>query len=107
MDADFGAKLDSAQLGLDGCLIEQHVEGPDLARLLEKAVRNFDPNAPTIDEADMEREWEESLRHRLTAAEAAFRLHHRRRAGEQTTAIEPPTPLALALAIRKKLSQPP
>ena len=61
MDADFGAKLDSAQLGLDGQLIEQEVEEVDLAKLLAKllakAVRNFDPSAPTIDERDMEREW--------------------------------------------------
>ena len=102
MDADFNAKLDSAQLGLDGCFIEQQVEEPVLAKLLEKAVRNFDPHAPTIDEADMEREWEDSLKHRLTAAESAFRLHHRRRAGEQFTIVEPPSPLAQALAARKK-----
>ena len=57
MDADFGAKLHSAQLGLDGQLIEQEVEEVDLAKLLAKAVRNFDPYAPTIDERDMEREW--------------------------------------------------
>ena len=55
MDADFGARLDSAQLGLDGQLIGQvveEVEEVDLAKLLEKAVRNFDPRAPTIDERD-------------------------------------------------------
>jgi SNF2-related domain len=102
MDADFGAKLDSAQLGLDGQLIEQVVEEVDLAKLLEKAVRNFDPTAPTIDERDMEREWEECLRHRLTAAEAAFRLHHRHKAGVQFSVVEPPSPLTLALAARKR-----
>ena len=105
MDADFGAKLDSAQLGLDGQLIEQVVEEVDLAKLLEKAVRNFDPTAPTIDERDMEREWEDSLKHRLTAAEAAFRLHHRHKAGAQFSMVEPPSPLTLALAARKKARQ--
>ena len=28
----------------------------------------------------MERGWEDSLKHHLTAAEAAFRLHHRHKA---------------------------
>ena len=102
MDADFGAKLDSAQLGLDGQLIEQVVEEVDLAKLLEKAVRNFDPTAPTIDERDMEREWEDSLKHRLAASEAAFRLHHRHKAGAQFSVVEPPSPLTLALAARKR-----
>ena len=77
----------------------------DLAKLLEKAVRNFDPAAPTIDERDMEREWEECLRHRLAAAEAAFRLHHRHKAGAQFSVVEPPSPLTLALAARKRAKQ--
>ena len=94
--------LDSAQLGPDGGLIEQQIEGPDLAKALEKAVRTFDPHAPTIDERDMACEWEASLKHRLTAAEAAFCLHHRGRTGEQITAVEPPSPLALAPAARGK-----
>ncbi len=105
MDADFGAKLDSAQLGLDGQLIEQVVEEVDLAKLLEKAVRNFDQTAPTIDEREMEREWEDSLKVRLTAAEAAFRLHHRHKAGAQLTLVEPPSPLTLALVARKRVRQ--
>ena len=46
-----------AQFGLAGQLIEQVVEEVDLAKLLEKTVRNFDPTAPTIDKRDMEREW--------------------------------------------------
>ena len=90
MDADFGAKLDSAQLGLDGQLTEQDVEELDLAKLLAKAVRNFDPTAATIDERDMEREWEESLKHRLTAADAPLTL------------LEPPGELARAWAARKR-----
>ena len=105
MDADFGAKLDSAQLGLDGQLIEQEVKEVDLAKLLAKAVRNFDPSAPTIDERDMEREWEESLKHRLTAAEGACRLHRRQRdraADAPLTLLEPPGELARAWAARKR-----
>jgi hypothetical protein len=77
MDSDFAAKLDSAQLGLDGCLVEQRVEDVDVAALLQKALRRFDPNMRTIDEAELEREWNATLRHRLTAAEMAFRLYRR------------------------------
>jgi len=95
MDAGFADKLDSAQLGIDGALDEQQVE-----EVLEKAVRNFNPDAATVDEADMEREWEECLRHRLAAAEAAYRLHHRRRhaAAGQFSVVEPPSPLARSQA---------
>jgi len=106
MDADFGAKLASAQLGLDGQLIEQEVEEVDLAKLLAKAVRNFDPLAPTIDERDMEREWEGSLRDRLTAAEAAFRLRRRQRDraadAPPLALLEPPGALARARPARKR-----
>jgi len=78
----------------------------DLAQLLEKAVRSFDPHAPTIDEAEMERAWEDSLCHQLAAAEAAFRLHHRAQ-GAQLSVVEPPSPLALALAARRKAPKKP
>ena len=81
----------------------------DLAKLLAKAVRNFDTTAPTIDERDMGREWEDSLRHRLTAAEAAFRLRRRQRdrAPDAPDApplalLEPPGELARASAARKR-----
>ena len=50
----------------------------------------------------MEREWEDSLKHRLSAAEAAFRRHHRHKAGAQFSVVEPPSPLTLALAARKR-----
>ena len=107
MDAGFADKLDSAQLGLDGALVEQQVEEVSAAEVLEKAVRNFNPAAATVDEADMEREWEESLRHRLAAAETAYRLHQRRRraATAQLTVVKPPSPLALALAARRKAAR--
>ena len=68
-------------------------------------MRNFDPSAPTIDERDMEREWEESLKHRLTAAEGAYRLHRRQRdraADAPLTLLEPPGELARAWAARKR-----
>ena len=78
----------------------------DLAKLLAKAVRNFDPSAPTIDERDMEREWEEGLRHTLSAAEAAFRLRRRQRDRTADTLplalLEPPGELARAWAARKR-----
>lgn len=48
----------------------------------------------------MEREWEDSLKHRLTAAEAAFRLHRRQRGRAADTApltlLEPRGALARA-----------
>jgi hypothetical protein len=78
----------------------------ELAKLLAKAVRNFDPSAPTIDERDMEREWEECLRHRLTAAEAAFRLRRRQRDracdAPPLALLEPPGALSRAWAARKR-----
>jgi hypothetical protein len=103
MAQDFGDKLDSAQLGLDGCLIEQQVEPMNVTQLLEKAVRNFDPHAATIDEADMEREWSESLRDRLQAAEASFRAHHLRARPPVPKTADEPSPLARALAMQRKL----
>jgi hypothetical protein len=53
----------------------------------------------------MEREWEESLRHTLSAAEAAFRLCRRQRdrtADAPLTLLEPPGELARAWAARKR-----
>jgi hypothetical protein len=102
MAADFSDKLDSAQLGLDGCLIEQQVEPINLTQLLEKAVKNFNPNASTIDEADMEREWKDSLRHTLGLAEARFRqLNH----STIHSAAADRAPSELSLALREYLRQ--
>ena len=54
----------------------------------------------------MEREWEDSLKHRLTAAEAAFRLRRRQRDrsadAPPLTLLEPPGELARAWAARKR-----
>jgi hypothetical protein len=100
MATDFSDKLDSAQLGLDGCLVEQQVEPLDLAQLLDKAVKNFDPLALTIDEADMEREWQSSLRQALARAEARFRqLNH----PETLTMTTKQRPSDLTLALRDYL----
>src|SRR5205085_10439888 len=98
---DFGDKLDSAQLGLDGCLIEQHVQEVDLAQLLAKAVRNFDPAATTISERDIEREWHPTLRDRLADSEARFRARRgSTRMAQNST--QQPSPLAQALAAKKE-----
>ena len=54
----------------------------------------------------MEREWEESLRHRLAAAEAAFHLRRRQRDraadAPPLALLEPPGELARAWAARKR-----
>jgi len=104
MNADFADKLDSAQLGLDGCLIEQQVEAVDMQQLLEKAMRSFDPRAETMDEADMEREWESTLRWELHRAEQSYRgLRRARQAAQAAPEDDGPSPLARLLAMRKKM----
>lgn len=111
----FDEKLDSAQLALDGRLLEERVEEVDTAALLAAAVREFDPAAETIDERQIERQWETVLRDRLRLSEARFREHWPRLAGGagawvtsaelhaavQALALPSPTPLAIALARRK------
>ncbi len=95
-------KGDSAQLALDGRLTENCVEEVDLAKLLESAVRNFDPDAPTVDEQDIEAQWNAHLRERLRAAEGRFR-----EAGTHGGATAPasgPAPKLLTPPSRSRLS---
>lgn len=72
----FQEKGDSAQLALDGKLFADKVEEIDLSALLAGAVRSFNPNAPTIDEADISSQWDEFLRLRVERAELRFREWH-------------------------------
>jgi len=72
MDALFAEKGDSAQLALDGRLVEEAIEEVDLPALLASAVRDFKPHASTVDEQDIEASWP-ALRDRLARAEARFR----------------------------------
>lgn len=97
----FGDKLDSAQLALDGQLVEATVETVDVAEVLARATKNFDPTAPTHDEHEMEAQWRDSLCSRLRAAEERFRMKHGRSAATLEMHDEP-SPLALALAALKK-----
>lgn len=97
----FSDKLDSAQLALDGQLVEATVETVDVAEVLARAVRNFDPLAETVDEHEMEAQWRDSLCTRLTAAEHAFRARH----GKTRATLEvldEPSPLSLALATLRR-----
>jgi len=59
-------KGDAAQLALASRLVEEAVEEIDLECLLKSAVRDFDSDAVTIDEQDIEAKWHSHLRHRLT-----------------------------------------
>lgn len=68
----FAEKGDSANLALDGRLIEEQVAQIDLSALLSAAVRDFNPGASTVDEQDIEAAWP-ALRERLARAEARFR----------------------------------
>lgn len=113
----FDEKLDSAQLALDGRLLEERVEEVDTAALLAAAVRHFDPYAETIDERQIEAQWGH-LKHRLGLSEARFREHWPRVAGgarawvtsgEVNAAMKAlnlpsPTPLAIALQRRGKIT---
>jgi len=65
-------------------------------------VKNFNPNASTIDEADMEREWKDSLRHTLGRAEIRFRQLNKSMFQPATTEE---TPSELSLALREYLRQ--
>ena len=68
----FAEKGDSANLALDGRLIEEQVAEIDLSALLNAAVRDFNPGASTVDEQDIEAQWP-ALRDRLARAESRFR----------------------------------
>lgn len=68
----FSEKGDSANLALDGRLIEEQVAEIDLSALLNAAVRDFNPGASTVDEQDIEAAWP-ALRNRLSRAEVRFR----------------------------------
>jgi hypothetical protein len=51
-------------------------EGIDLAGLLSAAMKNFNPRAATLDETDMENQWNKRLKHRLASSEKRFREFH-------------------------------
>jgi len=69
-------KSDSASLALFAELSAANTGEINLGKLLGEAIANFDPHAETIDELDIEREWETSLKSKLRAAEAQFRKLH-------------------------------
>ena len=98
----FAEKSTSAQLAIDHRLFDEPVEEINLAQLLKKAVRCFNPDAPTIDEKAMEEQWYTSLRQRLTEAEARFRLFHTEQSAPEKQVAAPPKLTPLGLAIHQK-----
>lgn len=72
----FHEKGDAAALALDGRIRPDHTGEVNLAQLLADAVRNFDPNAPSVPEQDIEAEWDSSLKSRLGLAMRRYREWH-------------------------------
>lgn len=91
----FGDKFDSAQL------VEATVETVDVGEVLARAMKNFDPTAPTHDEHEMETQWRDSLCSRLRDAEERFRTKHGRSAATLEV-LDEPSPLALAAMKKAK-----
>jgi SNF2 family DNA or RNA helicase len=83
LESVFRDKSESSQLALDGRLFADKTDEINLGELLREAIRNFDPNAETIDEKDIEAEWESGpdgrkggLKQKLRIAEQQFREWH-------------------------------
>ncbi len=70
--ASFAEKSTSAQMAIDRALFHDDVHELNLSALLKKAVRDFKPDAATLDESAMEEQWTAKLRGRLTAGEAKY-----------------------------------
>ena len=75
LESLFREKGDCASLALDGRLFEERKQDVNLAELLSDAVRNFNPKADTIDEQDIESEWN-GLCTRLGKSEQRFSEWH-------------------------------
>jgi len=75
LESLFREKGDCASLALDGRLFEEKKQDVNLAELLSDAVRDFNPKADTIDEQDIESEWN-ALCVRLGQSEQRFREWH-------------------------------
>lgn len=69
-------KSDASGLALDGGLIEGEQGEVNLGELLRDAVARFDENAETLDEQDLEDDWNSGGRTRLGAAMLRFREFH-------------------------------
>jgi hypothetical protein len=69
-------KGDAAALALDGEISEITVSQISIADLLREAISNFDPTAPCTDEQQIEDEWNQSLKKRLSIAQAGFNQWH-------------------------------
>ena len=72
----YAEKGDSASLALSAELNAVNEGEINLGQLLADAIANFDATADTIDELDIEKEWDGSLKAKLTAAEGRFRQWH-------------------------------
>ena len=72
----YAEKGDSASLALSAELSAVNEGEINLGQLLADAIANFDATADTIDELDIEKEWETGLKAKLRAAEARYRQWH-------------------------------
>jgi hypothetical protein len=84
----YNEKGDSAQLALDGQLFAEQTEEVNLEALFAAAMRNFNPNAETIEEGELEAQWERELRHALRMAEMRYREWWPPIVGKDSTAAE-------------------
>ena len=72
----YAEKGDSASLALSAELSAVNEGEINLGQLLADAIANFDATADTIDELDIEKEWDGGLKAKLKAAEGRFRQWH-------------------------------
>jgi hypothetical protein len=88
---------------------QQKTEEVDLAGLLSAAMKNFNPRPATLDESDMENQWNQGLKQRLASSEKRFRESHPAIIG-QTIAnpamSNPAASTALSLAIQEYKARP-
>lgn len=66
-------KGDASDLALDGRLIEDDKEEIDIGQLLRDAVKDFDPNAATLDETEIKLSWNTTMIQALSDSYAAYR----------------------------------
>jgi hypothetical protein len=69
-------KSDSSHLALDGKLFADRTEEVSLGQLLNEAAASFDAGAATISELELEKEWENALKHKLRLACQRFGEWH-------------------------------
>lgn len=89
----FNEKTDAADLALDGQLFKPEVEEINLFELLQRALADFDPDAKTVPEDEIQADYASHLRPALHDAYLAWRSGHPAEpANEPKPKPEPPEP---------------